>query len=144
LVTGMNDLARHFDWVSKNDRKARQLQRGFHEQIAEQLRQLIPRGSRVLEVGCGRGELLRRLEPSRGLGLDLSEGMLAQARAADATAKCEYRLGDACSFPFEETFDYIVADYLAGYLPDIQACFDHLRSAAHARTRLCVTSVNHA
>jgi SAM-dependent methyltransferase len=140
----MNDLARHFDWVSEHDAKARRIQRGFHRQIATQLRQLVPRGSRVLEVGCGRGELLRQLEPARGLGIDLSERMLAQARAAEVKGNCEYRTGDAAAFFFDETFDYIVADYLVGYLPDIQACFEHLRSAAHARTRLCLTSVNHA
>ena len=140
-----NDLARHFDWVSEHDAGARRVQAGFHAEVAALLRQLVPAGSRVLEAGCGRGTLLRALRPARGLGIDISERMLEQARAADdAKGACEYRREDACAFRSEEKFDYIVLDYLVGYLPDVQACLENLRAAAHARTRLCLTSVNNA
>ncbi|HVU23538.1 MAG TPA: glycosyltransferase [Opitutus sp.] len=139
-----NDLARHFDWVSENDGPARSVQAGFHAGIAASLRQIVPPGSRVLEAGCGRGDLLRALRPARGLGIDISAGMLEQARAKDAAGVCEYRPGEASTFRSEETFDYIVLDYLVGYLADVQACFENLRAAAHARTRLCLTSVNNA
>lgn len=136
------DLAHHFDRVSEHDRRQRRIQAGFHGQIAAQLAHLIPPGSRVLEVGCARGELLRRLQPSRGLGIDLSERMLAQARSLDVEGRCEYRAGDAGTFAADETFDYLVLDYLLGYVQDVQACLENLRRAAHARTRLCLTSVN--
>lgn len=136
------DLARHFDWVSDHDRTARRVQAGFHRQIAEQLAQLIPPGCRVLEVGCGRGDLLRSLQPARGLGIDISSRMLEQARTADPAGRCEYREADAGSCCLDETFDYVVMDYLVGYLPDVQACFENLRRVAHGRTRLCLTSVN--
>ncbi|HWA85164.1 MAG TPA: glycosyltransferase [Opitutus sp.] len=139
-----NDLARHFDWVSENDRAARGVQAGFHAGIAALLRQIVPAGSRVLEAGCGRGDLLRSLRPARGLGIDISGKMLAQARTKDAAGACEYRQDDASTFRSEETFDYIVLDYLVGYLADVQACFENLRAGAHARTRLCITSVNNA
>ena len=137
-----SDLARHFDWVSEHDAFARRRQRGFHEQIARQLRHLIPAGSSILEVGCARGDLLRSLRPSRGLGLDLSPRMIELARAADPAGSCEYRAADGAEIRFEETFDAIVMDYLVGYLPDVQACLENLCHAAHPRTRLCLTSVN--
>lgn len=136
------ELAQHFDWVSEHDATARRIQSAFHRQIAAELSRLIPPSARVLEVGCGRGDLLRRLQPSQGLGVDLSPRMLAQARQLDAGGRCEYRIGDACTLMLNETFDFIVLDYLVGYLPDVQACFENLRRAAHARTRLCLTSVN--
>ncbi len=135
-------MAEHFDWVSTHDAAARRVQSGFHRQIAEQLRHLIPAGSRVLEVGCGRGDLLRALQPARGLGLDLSPRMLERARTADAAGNCEYQLGDAHAWRETEKFDYIVLDYLVGYLSDVQAALENLRAAAHPRTRLCLTSVN--
>ena len=141
----MNDLmSRHFDAVAEQDRFARRIQSGFHAGIASLLSGLIPDGARVLEAGCGRGDLLRALKPSRGLGLDISARMLERARATDDAGACEYRLEDACSFRSDEKFDYIVLDYLAGYLPDVQACLENLSGLAHARTRLCITSVNNA
>lgn len=139
------ELARHFDWVSQHDHGPRQAQAGFHHGIASLLAHLIPAGSTVLEAGCAHGELLRALKPARGVGLEISPGMIAEATAAaGGGTACEYRLGDACTFRSEEKFDFIVLDFLVGYLPDVQAAFVNLRHAAHDRTRLCVTSVNHA
>ncbi|MBS0633193.1 MAG: glycosyltransferase [Verrucomicrobia bacterium] len=135
-------MAEHFDWVSAHDGAARRVQAGFHAQLAEQLRHLIPEGSRVLEVGCGRGTLLRALKPARAVGIDVSPRMLEQARAADAGGTAEYVLADAQTFRTEEKFDFVVMDYLVGYLSDVQAALENLRAASHPRTRLCLTSVN--
>src|SRR6476659_9617637 len=52
----------------------------FHSEDLRYLRFLIPEGLRVLELGCGTGHLLSALKPSFGLGVDLSEGMIKQAR----------------------------------------------------------------
>lgn len=138
-----DEMARHFDAVCGSDATARRAQAGFHAEIGGLLRMLVPEGSRVLEVGCGRGDLLRRLKPSRGLGIDLSGAMLARAREIDAAGTNEYRQSGVEEFKSGgEEFDYIVADFLVGYLPDVQAAFARLQTAASPRTRLCVTSVN--
>jgi len=139
-----NPLSSHFDWVSENDAFARKVQSGFHAQLADQVSHLIPAGSRVLEAGCGRGELLRTLRPSFGLGIDISEKMRERATASSENDGCEFQLADAENFRTTEKFDYIVLDYLVGYLTDVQATLTNLRSAAHARTRMCITSVNSA
>ncbi|MDT9702410.1 class I SAM-dependent methyltransferase, partial [Streptomyces sp. P17] len=45
------------------------------------MRFLIPRQKRVLELGCGRGDLLATLEPSPGVGVDFSPGAIERARS---------------------------------------------------------------
>ena len=55
--------------------------RFYHRQLEEFCRFMVPRGSNVLEIGCGNGSLLAALEPSVGVGVDWSPAFIAQARA---------------------------------------------------------------
>ena len=61
-----------------------QVHRGLVSPAIEQLLALRP-GEQVLDIACGTGVLARRLAELGGnvTGVDLSEGMLAQARAHD-------------------------------------------------------------
>src|SRR5437868_6951087 len=52
----------------------------FHAEDLLYLRFLIGEGARVLELGCGTGELLAALKPSYGVGVDFSAGMIGIAR----------------------------------------------------------------
>ena len=52
-------------WQSKNSY--------YSEDKRQRMRFLIPERLRVLEIGCKLGDLLAPLEPSRGLGVDLSD-----------------------------------------------------------------------
>lgn len=40
------------------------------------MRFLVPPGKRILELGCGRGDLLAALKPSYGVGVDFSARLL--------------------------------------------------------------------
>jgi SAM-dependent methyltransferase len=136
------DLRAHFDWVAAHNSRARHAQRDFHAQLLALYRHHIPEGSRVLEVGCGKGDLLASLRPSRGLGVDFSPRMLADARARHAASGLEFREGDAEGLAINESFDHIVLDYLTGYVGDIQSLLQSLQAAAHTRTRLHLTTLN--
>jgi ubiquinone/menaquinone biosynthesis C-methylase UbiE len=64
----------------------------------------------VLDVACGTGTLLAMVE-KKGLkctGIDLSEGMLAQARRKVPGAECRQASYYKIPYP-EESFDYVVA-----------------------------------
>lgn len=137
------ELREHFDWVAANNAGARHAQRDFHTQLLALYRHHIPEGARVLEVGCGQGELLAGLRPARGLGLDFSSRMLADARARHgAVAGLEFREADAEHLRLEENYDHIVLDYLTGYVGDIQSLLQSLQAVAHHRTRLHLTTLN--
>lgn len=136
-------LQSHFDWVATHDARARAVQGGFHAQLRAHFRHHIPEGERVLELGCGAGDLLAALRPARGLGIDFSAAMIAKARARHGgQAGLEFRVLDADAAEWDEPFDHIILDYLTGYLPDIQRVLERLRAAAHPRTRLHLTSLN--
>ena len=41
---------------------------------------LVPPGSRVLEIGCARGDLLASLNPALGVGVDFSKDSIRHAK----------------------------------------------------------------
>jgi SAM-dependent methyltransferase len=100
----------------------------------------VPPGLRVLEVGCSLGDLLAAVKPLKGVGVDFSQAMIAQARKRHP--EFEFQVGDAASFSSDEKFDYILMSDLVNDLPDVQAVFEKLRTVAHPRTRLVLNFFN--
>src|SRR5262249_35412757 len=81
---------------------------------------LIREGARVLELGCGTGDLLAALKPSFGVGVDFSAGMIAQARQAHPGLT--FLVGDIEDAAFVRSlpgpFDVIVVVDTLGALDD--------------------------
>lgn len=114
----------------------------------------LPAGARILDVGCGTGrhavELAKR--GYRVTGLDISAGMLAQARAAAAAAGVELELvqGDATAFDLGRRFDAAIclcegAFTLIGSDDPIEhdlAILVNVRAALVPGARLVLTALN--
>jgi SAM-dependent methyltransferase len=76
-------------------------------------------GKRLLDVGCGFGDLLswlnaRGIEP-RYTGLDLCRPMIERCRRRFGGTGARFMVGDALSFVTDEPYDYIVASGIFGY-----------------------------
>jgi SAM-dependent methyltransferase len=133
-VTRYDELA---DW-----RLERIEQRHYY---SEQLRRLV--GSmvmpdcRVLEVGCGLGDLLASLEASAAVGIDISPRMIEIAR--ERHPSLELHVADVERDPLPEgPFDVIILSDVVGHLRDIQRALERLASLSHERTRIIVTYYN--
>ncbi len=120
----------------------RERNRYFHEEDARYLRFLIRPGLRVLELGCGRGDLLAGLAVARGVGIDFSPAMIAAARQAHPAL--EWRVGDVedpavIADLAAETWDVILLSDTIGSLDDIQLAFEGLRQLCNPDTRIVVS-----
>ena len=68
-----NDVALKLDWWARRNR--------YYYQDLDRLHQfLIPVGSKVLEIGCGTGDLLANIEPGLGVGIDFSTAVINLAQ----------------------------------------------------------------
>jgi SAM-dependent methyltransferase len=109
----------------------------YHEGIAQTARYYVPRGARVLEIGCGTGDLLASLEPSEGVGVDLSGAMVKAAAQRHPHLEFRQAAAERLELP-DRAFDYIILSDLVGYLFDIRAALERLRAVSHPGTRVIV------
>ena len=65
----------------------------YHEEELRYLRFLIPPGQRVLELGCGTGDVLAGAQPSFGFGVDISPAMIDQAKRSPSRSPIQGRRG---------------------------------------------------
>src|ERR1700727_1785477 len=73
------DLVDHFEANSDELASWREFNAVYHDDDFKFMRFLIPPGKRVLELGCGRGDLLAALQPSYGVGVDFGAKTIAKA-----------------------------------------------------------------
>ena len=94
---------------------------GYHRFLDEAEVGLVAplvRGGDVLEVGCGTGLILERLQrvARRAVGVDLSPGMLEHAKARGL----EVQEGDATALPFDDaSFDVTCSFKVLAHVPDL-------------------------
>jgi SAM-dependent methyltransferase len=135
------EIRRHADglaaerdsWIEKNS--------AYYGADRDFMRFLIPAGSRVLDLGCGTGNLLAALEPSYGLGIDLSAKMIDIARRK--FPHLEYRVGDieddALIESIDAKFDFIVLSDTIGLLDDIETTLSRLHRLCTRDTRIVIS-----
>lgn len=113
----------------------------YYEDQARYFRFLVPEGLRVLEVGSGLGNLLAALKPARGVGIDLSEEMVREATRRHPSL--EFRVGDAETLDWHETFDVIILADVIGHLLDVEAALKRLHQCCTSETRVIVSYYNY-
>lgn len=133
------------DAAAPDRRKWRERNAFFHEEDLRYLRFLIPPGSRVLEIGCSTGDLLAALDPSRGVGLDISPRMIEEAKAGHPNL--EFVVGDAEDEAVIEgirgPFDAILVVDSIGQMDDCQAFLASLHRLCHRDTRVIIGYFSH-
>jgi len=126
-------------------RQFHQRNRAYYNDLARLHQLLVAPGLRVLEIGCGLGDLLAGLKPGHGVGIELDPQLAEAARArhpelrviaADAETITPESIGEA------EPFDVILLPNTLNTLHDVQGVLERLEAFCHPRTRLVVSFHN--
>jgi len=129
IVKHYNALAlRRDDYLKKNSY--------YYFLLYKQYRYFIPAGKKILEIGCGTGDLLNALKPSLGVGVDVSDQMIALAQKKFPQLK--FFAGEIKDLKVEEKFDTIILSGLLGELEDIQEFFKILKKFCTSDTRIII------
>ena len=95
LSDAKRQLADHFDRIASG-REPWKRNRYYHSELARLVSFVVPEGSRVLQIGCGAGDLLAATRPQHGVGIDLSPGMVELAR--ERHPELEFTVGEPKEF----------------------------------------------
>lgn len=133
-------IAAHFDQLAAEVPRWRERNSFYHADVIRYMQYLCGSGRRVLELGSGTGDLLAALQPSQGVGIDISAAMVAQAQSR--YPHLQFHQGDAHDLQSlaGEYFDVIILSDLVGYLDDVQTCFEQVHALCHADTRILINN----
>ena len=134
-------IATFLDAQAPESDRWRRKNRYYYEEIERIVRFHVPQGSSVLEIGCGTGDLLAALAPSRGVGVDISPMVVEIARKKHPTLT--FDVCDAEVLSVSEPFDYVILSDVIGYLDDVQRAFEQMSKVCDPRTRVILTYFNY-
>lgn len=127
----MNQVEQHFDAIAGQYDFFKKKNWYYYENLKKCYREIIPAGKKILEIGCGTGDIIAALNSSEGFGIDVSSGMIdiAKKKHPEITFEAVGIEGFSC----EPKFDYII-------LADVIEHLENISGASRKLNRLCNSS----
>jgi len=114
--------------------------RYFYDRMKRMLRFIVEPQKRVLDLRCETGDQLAALEPSRGVGVEISDAMVEVARRLHP--ELEFVKSDVEGLALNETFDYIIFNHIFDTV-DVLSAFERIRQHCTRETQVVVINYNH-
>ena len=134
------EIKNHFDRLAGSREHWTRKNWYYYRSLINLFSFLIPTGKRILEIGCGTGNLLAHLKSKESTGIDISPKMIEIAKKKHPGIKF-YEM-DADSLKLSEKFDYIIASDLIGSLYDIERAFKEWHKFCNPETKIIITYYN--
>lgn len=130
----------HWDKVASNINKWHKAGKYYHQRLIEIYNNMVYPGSKILEIGCGNGDLLDSIDSDKKIGIDFSPAMvnLAQIKHPKLTIINAH----ADNFLLNEDFDYIILSDLLNDVWDVQAIFNNIKKYTKPNTRIIINTYN--
>lgn len=136
----MEQIREGFDKLAVERVRWKRKNQYYYDQQEAYFRFLVPEGLRVLELGCGTGDLLAAVKPVRGLGIDVSSWMIEQAQ--HRYPQLEFRVSDLEELDLTEQFDVVILADAVGHIQDVEETLRNLRTVCHPETRIIISYYN--
>ncbi len=130
----------HWNEVAKKLRAWHGLGKYYNSRVSEVYRFNIPSGRSILDIGSGTGKLLSSLQPKKGLGIDLSDGMIELAK--ELHPSLDFIQMDAVELKLKKKFDFVIISDTINDLWDIQSTLENMSKVLNNNGRLIINFYN--
>jgi len=134
-------MKKYFDYIAPQRLKWKKKNCYYYKLLEKYFKFFIPENKKVLELGCGTGELLNAVNPSYGVGVDFSTRMIEIAKHQNPDLN--FIVEDVEELTIEEDFDYIILSDLLSSLNDVQQVLGNLNKVSQSHTRIIISNYNY-
>jgi len=121
----MEKIRDHYNYLAKDKSRWTKKNKFYYEQLLEYYSFIIPPGSRILEFGCGIGDIISNLKPAYGVGVDFSKEMIRKAKKKHP--KINFVCSDFENFKTNKKFDYIIISGVLSITKNIQKLLKNIK-----------------
>jgi SAM-dependent methyltransferase len=132
------DVADAFDRLAPTEARWAARTRGYHDLVTAVHQAIVQPGASVREIGSGAGDLLAALAPRKGVGVDVSPGMVELARSRHPELRFECAAGE--DVELDDRFDYVVLSDVLPFVEDLLELFENVARHSHRDTRVVIHS----
>ena len=137
---------RYFDrWAHTYDKSILQhmLFRVSHEMFIKEIAAIKKAGFKVLDIGCGTGELAKKLtsrfKKAVVHGVDISETMINKANAKKMKKAAKFKVGDVERLPYgDNTFDVLTCSHSFHHYPNKERAISEMHRVLKPNGRLMI------
>ncbi len=139
----MNKVMEHFDSLADTYDSLKRKNWYYYENLKRIVRRFIPPRSKVLEIGTATGEILAALEPSEGVGIDISPAMIAVAAEKFKSRKeLRFIAGTVETVQTGTAFDYCVLVDVIEHVENLPSLAGGISAIAGPGTAIVITMAN--
>ena len=126
----------HWDYVAGKYGNRKGFSHYYHDRLDQVLQFAVSPGQKVIEIGCGNGDLLASLKPSYGVGVDFSAEMIKLAKSRHRNLN--FIQVDAHELELENQFDFVIFSDVVNELWDVQSVFQKILAFSTPQSRIII------
>jgi len=137
----INAVADHFDLIARDYDNYKKNSWYYYNSLKKLLQDNIGINKKILEIGCGTGDLLVSLKPSSGVGIDISKEMIKVAKRKNKKNKDVWFTTKPIP-KVKGIYDYIIMCDVVEHVPDLKSLFEDICSLMGLKTIFIITMAN--
>ncbi len=126
----------HWNSIAENLNRWNKVNSYYRDRLKDVITFVVPPGQKIIEIGCGTGDMLASLQPSYGVGIDFSTEMIK--RATLLYPDLNFIAADAHELEIHDKFDYVILSDVVNELWDVQAVFQKILPLTTPRSRIII------